>query len=273
MPKEARDALVTAPFLRWAGSKRQLVPVLSRFWHSSFNRYVEPFAGSATLFFSLRPRKALLGDSNPELISAFVEVKYRAGKVLDILRGMPNNRRTYLRVRAQDPQNLKGPARAARFVYLNRFCFNGLYRTNARGYFNVPYGGLKSGYLPSESAFRRCAAAMRATRFVCGDFAETLKLTKRGDFVYMDPPYSVKGRRVFNEYGPRSFSVDDFKRLRFWMERLSSRGVGFVVSYADCKEAEVLARGFDHRTVVVRRNISGFTASRRNSREVLIFNI
>jgi DNA adenine methylase len=131
-----------APFLRWAGSKRLLLPVLQNFWTARHKRYVEPFAGSACLFFAIKPAKAILGDLNPELIATYIEVKYRIGAVLDELKKLkPKSKREYKRLRSIDIAALTPPARAARFIYLNRYCFNGIYRTNLLGQFNVPYSG------------------------------------------------------------------------------------------------------------------------------------
>lgn len=273
MSKALKDMLRPSPFLRWAGSKRQLIPILEQFWRPSYRRYVEPFAGSASLFFAVRPTRAVLGDINPELIAAYRQIKYQMSNVWAILRGMPNNRRAFLKMRSVSPFELDGPTRAARFIYLNRFCFNGLYRTNSKGVFNVPYGGAKSGNLPSEATLRACSRALQTAALVCRDFEATLRDVRSGDFVYMDPPYSVKATRVFNEYGPSPFSVNDLIRLRACMDRLASGKVRFVVSYADSEEAELLVKGFGHQVVSVRRNIAGFTSSRRQSNEVLVFNI
>jgi len=266
--REARGV----PFLRWAGSKRQLVPTLRQFWRPSFRRYVEPFAGSACLFFAIRPSKALLGDINSELIVAYREIKYRHAALLTLLHRFHNDRKTYLRMRSKDSSSMTSAMRAARFIYLNRFCFNGLYRTNSRGQFNVPYGGVRSGHLPSRLVFADCSNVLKSARLIRGDFETVLNRTEPGDFVYMDPPFAVRSRRVFNEYNATSFSFEDLKRLRVCMENLATKRIKFVVSYAESEEADLLIKGFDHLTVTVRRNISGFAASRRRSKEVLIFN-
>lgn len=260
------------PFLRWAGSKRQLVPTLSQFWRPTFLRYVEPFAGSACFFFAIRPRKALLGDINPELIATYIEVKYRFNRILPILERLRNDRQTYLRVRSLNLNRLDQATKAARFIYLNRFCFNGLYRTNAKGQFNVPYGGVKSGSLPSKALFTKCSRTLGSARLMCADFEKVLNRTEPGDFVYMDPPFTVRSKRIFNEYAPVLFSFKDLKRLRTCMETMASRKIRFVVSYADSEEADLLVKGFDYTTVTVRRNIAGFADSRRCSQEILISN-
>ena len=261
------------PFLRWAGSKRKLIPRLRAFWTKDHRRYVEPFAGSACLFFALKPPKAILGDLNPELISTYIEVKYRIDAVLKELRALaPWSEDEYARLRSLEPTKLESPLRAARFIYLNRFCFNGIYRTNLKGQFNVPYSGERCGAVPGEEVLRRCSRRLHGTRFVCGDFENVLKKAEKGDLVYMDPPYAVRARRVFRQYDPSTFTFDSITRLRSWMRRLNSNGISFVVSYAESDEADLLKEGFRYETLSVRRNVAGFAAHRVVTNEVLISN-
>ena len=262
------------PFLRWAGSKRRLLPALRKYWSTKHKRYLEPFAGSACLFFSLNPPKAVLGDLNPELVSTYTEVKYRLDSVLGELRKYkPFDKEEYLRLRSVSPLALQPYERAARFIYLNRFCFNGIYRTNLRGEFNVPYSGDGCGGLPGDELFRRCARQLQRTSFLNTDFQEVLKLAEPGDFVYMDPPYAIRERRVFTEYHPATFSFDDVCRLRAWMEKLHRAGVDFVVSYGESAEADILKAGFSYEVVAVRRNIAGFSGHRKSCNEIIITNI
>lgn len=261
------------PFLRWAGSKRRLLPILQTFWTKKHSRYVEPFAGSACLFFALKPPKAILGDLNPELVSTYLEVKYRLSTVLAALRRIPlNNAEEYMRLRSAPPEDLKPGDRAARFIYLNRYCFNGIYRTNLEGQFNVPFSGQRCGSFPSDDLFAKCARRLRIARFVRGDFEKVLEKAAPGDLVYMDPPFAVRAWRVFRQYDPSTFTHEDIVRLRSWMERLHAARINFVVSYAESDEADILKKGFAHQTVSVRRNIAGFVASRRLSNEVIISN-
>src|SRR5258708_35663018 len=177
-----------APFLRWAGSKRRLLPILQSFWTAKHKRYVEPFAGSACLFFAIKPPKAVLGDLNSELISTYIEVKYRITAVLNELKKLkPESKREYKRLRSADITTLTPPARAARFIYLNRYCFNGIYRTNLLGQFNVPYSGDRCGRVPKDEAFRKCSSRLRRALFINGDFENVLNHATAGDLVYMDP--------------------------------------------------------------------------------------
>ena len=150
-----------SPLLRWAGSKRRLLPILQTYWNSRHKRYLEPFVGSARLFFALNPPRAILGDLNTELISAYLEIKYRLTDVAAGLSGLSPSKSKYYKLRQLDPANLSPAARAARFIYLNRFCFNGLYRTNLRGEFNVPYGAEKSGSLPSWELLTECSRRLK----------------------------------------------------------------------------------------------------------------
>jgi DNA adenine methylase len=263
-----------APFLRWAGSKRRLLPTLQTYWTKKHKRYIEPFAGSACLFFAIKPPKAILGDLNPELIATYVEIKFRIAAVLKELKRLtPEDKDEYLRLRATDTSTMTAPARAARFIYLNRFCFNGIYRTNLAGQFNVPYSGVRCGLLPEDEVFEKCSNRLRRARFVNGDFEKVLKEAERGDFVYMDPPFAVRARRVFRQYDPSAFSHEDISRLRSWMVRLNAARINFVVSYAESDEADVLRKNFSCETVSVRRHIAGFAAHRALTKELLISNI
>ncbi len=261
------------PFLRWAGSKRRLLPTLRSFWNSKHTRYVEPFAGSACLFFALKPPKAILGDLNPELVATYLEVKYRLAAVLEELHKIPQNSADeYKRLRATPPTDLTSSERAARFIYLNRYCFNGIYRTNLLGEFNVPFSGQRCGSFPAADVFAKCSRRLQKATFVNGDFEKVLEKAVPGDLVYMDPPFAVRARRVFRQYDPSTFTHDDIKRLRSWMEQLATKRIAFVVSYAESDEADVLKKGFDYQTVSVRRNIAGFVTSRTLSNEVIIAN-
>jgi DNA adenine methylase len=263
-----------APFLRWAGSKRRLVPILRTYWTKNHKRYLEPFAGSACLFFALNPRKAILGDLNAELIATYLEVKYRLPAVLRALHRLPaSSRANYNRLRSAQTKRVAPATRAARFIYLNRFCFNGIYRTNLAGQFNVPYSGERCGIIPPDNVFASCSKRMQVARLVKGDFEKVLRHARKGDLVYMDPPFAVRGRRVFRQYDPSTFTFDDIKRLRKWLLKLDAAKVNFIVSYAESDEADILRKHFGYETVSVRRNIAGFASHRALTNELLISNI
>lgn len=257
-------------FLRWAGSKRQLLATLSAQAGTQWTRYVEPFAGSACLFFALQPRRALLGDINADLILTYQQVKKAPCAVSTELRKWRKNPTTYLRLRAEAPEFGTPARRAARFIYLNRCCFNGIYRTNRQGRFNVPYGGDRSGDLPDEKLLRACARSLRRARLCPGDFSKVLTQVMPGDFVYMDPPFSIRSRRMFKEYDAAMFGEDQLLQLRAWMDNLTERGIRWVVSYAMSDEAEFLRDGYRWSEVSVRRQVAGFSSDRRVSSECLI---
>jgi DNA adenine methylase Dam len=148
MPKDA-----AAPFLRWAGSKRKLLPHLAPYWGSSYTRYVEPFMGSASLFYAANPSAAILSDINHELVNAFVSVRDHPRAVHNRLIIIPKGKRSYKKLRKLDLASLDPLDRAARFIFLNRYCFNGIYRTNNNGTFNVPYAQAGTGNLPTWDVF------------------------------------------------------------------------------------------------------------------------
>jgi len=263
---------MSEPFLRWAGSKRQLLPILDEYWSPKHRRYVEPFAGSACFFFHLRPHRALLGDINTELIATFQQVRNQVSDVIAELRHLRKGKREYLALRALRPESLNPAARAARFIYLNRYCFNGLFRTNEAGDFNVPYGGRRTGSIPSEAKLRECSLQLVGADLTATSFEITLRKTKKGDFVYLDPPYSVAAKRVFRQYDAMAFDAAKIELLRFWLHKLATKSVQFLATYADSHEGRYLAEGFNVRRARVRRNIAGFVAKRRHAYELLISN-
>lgn len=268
---ESQIPIVGRPFLRWAGSKRKLIKRLKPYWNGGYQRYVEPFAGSACLFFALRPKTALLGDNNKDLINVYRQVRKRPNEIFDRLVRIPRERETYLRWRAKNEAALDPVTRALRFIYLNHNCFNGIYRTNASGKFNVPFGSKLSRYL-TRAEFLDCASALKGVSLTGTDFQATLSKVKRGDFVYLDPPYALNTRRMFREYGQKAFAVDDVQRLSQELDRIDRLGARFVVSYADCPESRLLARKWDSQKFLVRRHIAGFTDNRASAFEWLISN-
>lgn len=259
--------------LRWAGSKRQLLPKLQQYWPAGRTRYIEPFCGSACLFFAVEPEAAVLGDLNGELIQAYRTLRRNTESVLTEFKRLPRGRRNYYSIRAQDPNALSRVQRAARFFYLNRYCFNGIYRTNSKGAFNVPYGPQKKDGALKSDAIKQAAQALTSATLISGDFSETLRHARAGDFVYLDPPYAVRKRRVFREYHPSSFSVHDLARLTWWLRQLDRRGAQFVVSYADCIDARNAFAPWDSRRVKARRHVAGFAGNRRCAYELVVTNI
>jgi DNA adenine methylase len=229
--------------------------------------------GSACLFFALRPRRAVLSDTNAELVNLYHEVVRDAGALAAGIAELPRCRATYDKLRRCDIERLPAAERAIRFLYLNRNAFNGLYRTNNAGVFNVPFSASRTGSMPTAEQLSAAAAALAGAEIECGDFEDVLTARARtGDFIYIDPPYAVTNRRIFRQYGPDTFGLLDLERLADLLIQLDALGCSFVVSYAECSEIRALTRSWHTRRVTTQRNISGFAAHRRRAVELLISN-
>jgi DNA adenine methylase len=262
------------PLLRWAGSKRATAGILASYWQPNFSTYIEPFCGSAALFFKVAPEQAVLGDINSELISFYEIVAADPVKVYRAFSKYPRNRETYYRLRESYRVTRSPIARTAIFYYLNKNCFNGLYRTNKLGHFNVPFSDNRVGRYPSEDEFlESCNLISRAT-FVRGDFVDVVKsAVKPQAFVFLDPPYASSARLPFREYYPNSFSVDDIDRLDSLLNHVDRTGARFLLTYANNRAINLIAKKWTSVRSRVRRNISGFSESRRMATEQMITNI
>jgi DNA adenine methylase len=183
----------------------------------------------------------------------------------------PATDREYYRLRQLKTATLCDTERAARFIYLNRYCFNGIYRVNRRGEFNVPRGR-KTGSLPSERDYARCAKALSSARLTAYDYVRVLSRCRRGDFVYLDPPYTNPTRRHKGEYGYGTFDEADLPRFAELLEGLDAKGVNFLVSYADAPAFYPIARRWDRLRVVVRRTVSCTPVRRTPVAELLVAN-
>lgn len=261
-------------FLRWAGSKRKLVPLLSKYYSKEYKRYFEPFMGSAVLYYDIQPKRGIISDINIDLVNTYNAIKYHPRAVSNRLKKISLGKDSYYKIRALHPDELDEFDSAARFIFLNRFCFNGLYRTNKKGEFNVPYSSSRTGKLPDFKRIQHSSERLKGAKIICSDFEELLlKYSKAGDFVYLDPPYATSNKRIFRQYGPQEFSIDDIARLANVLEVLDQRGVDFVLSYAWCSEAKNAYSKWSMRKIDVRRNISGFVNSRRIDNEMIVTNI
>lgn len=256
------------PILRWAGSKRALLRELQAWVPQSFGRYVEPFAGSACLFFSLAPRRAVLADRNRELIDFYRRLRHRPRPIARLVAAMPRDANTYYSVRALGPDTLSPDQRAARFLYLNRMAFNGVYRTNRSGHFNVPMGQ-RVGAFPPQERIVRCARLLRQAELIAGDFELALSAVRRGDFVYLDPPYSRSAVGNYGVYGYGSFDRRELERLIHALDQIDRCGATFLLSYA--ADPEVISRLQRYRVgaVAVTAQVGG-RRSRRSTRAELL---
>lgn len=268
--------------LRWAGSKRKLLATLMEYWTAKelatreagrYANYIEPFLGSGALFFTAKPKIATIGDTNARLISTFSALKDNPHLIYNHLADYNNTEEHYYATRDQQHNSDDKFKSAARFIYLNRFCFNGLYRTNNTGKFNVPYGGLKSGSLPSLDELSTAATILKTCRILKQDFRNTLlDNANESSFCYIDPPYTKPNKRQRNQYGPNKFDFSDLEDLQQILKILDARGAKFVVSHSDCSEARQILTGWVIRSETVQRTIAANHALRGSSKELLITN-
>lgn len=262
---------MTAPILRWAGSKKRLLPLLESATPEKFSRYIEPFVGSGVLFLKLNRSRAILGDINKDLIETYETVRDHYRAVWNRLDAMPESEDFYYELRAQSPHTLKAFDRAARFIYLNRYCFNGVYRTNRQGHFNVSRGKGHL-YIPEYSVFKEFSARISNADLTCADFEVVVDRAGRGDFVYLDPPYAESGKRDRGEYGLGSFKEEDLYRLAGALLRADRRGAKILLSYTTSKVLRRELDGWKFFNVTVQRNVAGFASDRRVAEELLISN-
>lgn len=258
--------------IRWAGSKRRLVPLLKKFWRESDRKYIEAFAGSACLFFDICPAVAVINDTNAELISAYQVLSRQPYLLHSHLVELPREKEFYYRLRSSPASGDEFLA-AVRFFYLNRNCFNGIYRTNKSGDFNVPFASSRAGTIPPLEKWIVAASLLAKATLSSCDFDDMVRThVQPNDFVYLDPPYAVSNRRVFTQYSANEFGMDDLVRLRSLMDYIDKIGATFVVSYALSKETAILSDGWYSARTLTQRNIAGFSHHRRKSVEVIITN-
>lgn len=260
------------PFLRWAGSKRWLLPLLREMAPSDFGTYYEPFLGSGSAFFDLaHDRDAVLSDTISPLIDCYETVRDSPEVVSELVQEWKTDAESYYSVRAANYEN--DPLRAAaQFIYLNKLCFNGLYRQNQSGKFNVPYGRPKSPKLVDQSHLVAVSnRLMSGVQLKVCDFEVALSNCDEGDYVFLDPPY-VSGHRnsAFVDYNSKIFSWDDQRRLGDVFRELDKRGVFVIQSNADHPSVRELYRGLEIRTTSRYSSMAASVEKRGRSSELLI---
>lgn len=257
------------PFLKWAGGKQWLARRLRRLVPKDAGRYFEPFLGGGALYFALLPRTAILADINVELIETYRAVRDYPGEVINALSAWSNSKEDYYAVRATtyaDPAT-----RAARFVYLNKTCWNGLYRLNRKGEFNVPYGN-SGREVFDEEVIHAASRALASAILRASDFEHSLADASRGDFVYLDPPYTVlHSHNGFRRYNERIFSWEDQVRLARVATQLADIGCMVAISNADAPEVRKLFASFSCFSISRVSTISGDPSLRRKTSEALFF--
>jgi DNA adenine methylase len=234
-------------------------------------RLIEPFAGGAAVFFRLEPKEAILGDTNRDLIQTYVAVRDHVEALISTLEALPVDRKIFGIVRDSKPQNPVDVA--TRFIYLNRTAFNGLYRVNKQGAFNVPFGCKPGTISVDGEALRACARALNRVRLVHQDFRTTLRDCEADDFIYLDPPYTVRhNENGFNRYNERLFSWSDQEDLAYEALRLASLGAHVVISNADHRSVRSLypVDTFKRRRVVRSSRMAAKPTHRGPTSEILI---
>jgi DNA adenine methylase len=263
------------PFLKWAGGKRQVVPEILKRLPARINTYYEPFLGGGAVFFALAGegafRRAVICDRNRDLIDAYLGLRDDVDGVIARLARMKHDSDTYYRVRAQDPAKLTLTQRSARIIYLNRTCYNGLYRVNRAGQFNVPFGRYKNPRILDRDNLRAVSRTLQLARIERGDFEGLVEKAEPGDAVYFDPPYSpVSPTSSFTSYHSLPFGNEEQARLAKVMRQLKKRGVYAVLSNSDVPLTRHLYRGFNVEKVQVHRRINSRPDRRGPISELLV---
>lgn len=262
------------PFLKWAGGKRWFVHRHGHLLPKTYNRYFEPFLGGGAVYFHLRPRRAVLADINPEVIAAYQAVKEQWVGLKKSLahhqRAHDEDESYYYDVRERSPTKLV--PRASRMIYLNRTCFNGIYRVNRQGLFNVPRG-TKDAVLLETDNFKAMAALLAGADLRVSDFERVINEAGEDDLVFADPPYTVRHNlNGFIKYNEVLFSWSDQERLASALKRAASRGAKIVATNANHQSVRSLYGSWDFLTRSVSRfsQISADGASRRQFEELVI---
>lgn len=245
---QSADEGATDPLLKWAGGKRRLLSHLLPLAPPIFNRYFEPFLGGGAMFFRLRPERSYLADWNGELINCYVQVRDNTAVLIRRLRTLRNSEKSYYAVRASKPRG--DIQRAARLLYLTTLAFNGIYRVNQKGQFNVPYGR-KCHLTPCDpSKLWNAANALQNASLRVADFADAVADAQAGDFIYFDPPYTVAhGNNGFLKYNEKIMQWDDQIRLANLAHAKAREGCKVIVSNADHPSVLRLYRDFQVKRI------------------------
>ena len=240
---------IARPFLKWAGGKSKLVPMIRELMPARYETYFEPFLGGGALFFAVAPLDAQIGDANVRLVSTYLAVRDKPDQTLDALdvHRQLHSREHYYKVRERF-QALTNGHGAADFIYLNKTCFNGLYRVNAAGDFNVPWGKHET-FTPDVDGLSACALALENATICSFDFETQLRDATRGDFVYLDPPYLPETKASFTRYTMRGFDWSEHERLANVARKLKAAGVHVIASNSDTPATRLLWKGWRVREV------------------------
>lgn len=271
------------PFVKWVGGKRQLLKqfrILGLYppvnFNPSKNTFFEPFVGGGAVFFDLLPKHAVLSDINGELVTSYNVIKNNVDELIKLLKKHKYDKDYFLKIRALDPSKLHDIGVASRFIYLNRTGFNGMYRVNSQGQFNVPFGKYSNPLICDEVNLRRVAKALKHVEIKKEDYKAVLKKAKKGDFIYFDPPYyPVSKTASFTSYTADSFLEKEQKELRDTFLELHKRGCFVMLSNSDTPFINKIysgLKGVKITKVVAGRSINSDASKRGKITEVLVTN-
>ena len=259
------------PIVKWAGGKTQLLSELLPRVPSYPGKYIEPFFGGGALYFALCPDKAVIADSNPELINAYRQVADHVEEVITLLSSYENSEEFFYRMRDLDWETLSGVEAAARFIYLNKTCFNGLYRVNKYGQFNVPYGKYKKPNICDASTLRAAAEVLKGATIVCGDYIDVLRdHAEAGDFVFLDPPYiPISEYADFKRYTKKQFYKEDHVTLANVVHELVGRGCYIILTNSNHPLVHELYAAYPVDLIMTKRHIS-CNGKNRSGEDVIV---
>lgn len=268
-----------APFLKWVGGKRQLMPAINELLSKKITTYYEPFVGGGAVLFEIQPKKAIINDSNAELVNTYNVIKNKPEELIEDLKTHINESEYFYNIRSLDRQEgfneLSNVKKASRIIYLNKTCYNGLYRVNNSGEFNSPFGKYKNPNIVNDITIRAVSKYLNTNdiTIINGDFESALKDIRKGAFVYFDPPYDpISKSSNFTGYVQGGFNVFDQVRLRELCDKLDKKGVKFLVSNSATQF--ILDEYSDYNITFVRANraINSNASKRGEVDEVLIRN-
>jgi DNA adenine methylase len=268
--------VIAHPFIKFVGGKKALLPEILPRLPAKIGTYYEPFVGGGAVFFALaaegRFKRAVIGDVNEELMNVYAAIQRDPQALMGFfIRGHAQDEKSYYKIRAQDPNELAALARAARTIYLNKVGFNGLYRVNKKGVFNVPWGRQENRKLFDDENILACSEALARAALAVLSFEQTVLPAKRGDVVYMDPPYlPVSPTANFTTYTSSGFDLSDQERLRDVANKLVAKGVHVLLSNSDTPLTRKLYRGFKIEEVQAPRRVNSKGGKRGNVGELLI---
>ncbi|MDO8517168.1 MAG: DNA adenine methylase [Nanoarchaeota archaeon] len=265
--------------IKWAGGKKQLLEQFETFFPKYIERYFEPFVGGGTIAFYLLKthseiKKIFLSDINEELIITYNIVKSNIEELISLLKEykLKHNKEFFYKIRAEDVKKLTPLQIAARFIYLNRTCFNGLYRVNSKGQFNVPIGSYKNPAICNEEDLREISKLLQKDDIKVAQFYDAVKKAKKGDFIYFDPPYYPLKRESFTTYTKDNFLEKEQEKLAELFKELDKKGCKVMLSNSDTSFIKNLYKGYNIRFVKATRMINCDATKRGKINEVVITN-